>query len=112
MPGEGLTQMLDINDVRARLAAGDFEYSQHALRRAVERNISEREVREIATALELVEDYPDDKYSPSCLAFGMTKSLRPLHLQVCYTDQRMLKIITIYEPSPIDWDDYRIRRPR
>ena len=52
---------MDINDIRERLAVGDFEYSQHALRRTVERDISEMEIFEAALVLEVVEDYPDDK---------------------------------------------------
>jgi hypothetical protein len=33
------------SDIRVQLAAGLFEFSRHALRRAVERNISEAEIR-------------------------------------------------------------------
>ena len=35
--------------LRAQLAAGEFEFSQHALRRLVERNISEQEIRDPVT---------------------------------------------------------------
>ena len=51
-------------DIRRQLAAGEFEFSRHAFRRAVERNISEQEIREAGSRAELIEDYPDDKYSP------------------------------------------------
>lgn len=64
---------------------GLFEFSRHALKRAVERNISEAEIREAGATFTIIEDYPDDKYSPSCLGLGFTRNARPLHLQVCYT---------------------------
>ena len=38
--------MKTLAQVRHDLAAGDFEFSRHAFRRAVERNISELEIRE------------------------------------------------------------------
>jgi len=54
------------------MAEGRFDFSRHAFRRAVERNISAAEIREAGTNAEVVEDYPDDKYSPSALLLGFT----------------------------------------
>ena len=65
-----------------QLSQGEFELSRHAFRRAVERNISETEIRQAGTNAEIIEDYPDDKYSPSCLLLGFTEEERPLHIQV------------------------------
>ncbi len=97
-------------DIRARLVAGHFEFSRHAFQRVVERNISEEEIRQAGSRAEIIEDYPHDKYSPSCLVFGLTDGHRPLHIQVCYTDSEMLKIVTIYEPEADQWIDFRTRR--
>jgi len=41
-------------EIRRQLAAGDFEFSRHAFRRAVERDISEQEIREAGAAAELM----------------------------------------------------------
>lgn len=101
---------MDIEDIRYRLREGHFEFSRHALKRAVERNISDREIREAGKVLDIIEDYPEDKYSPSCLVFGFTRNRRPLHLQVCYSSSEIVKIITLYEPDPAEWIEYRIRR--
>jgi hypothetical protein len=49
--------MKTFQDVRRQLATGKFEFSRHALRRVVERNISEQEIREAGTDAELIEDY-------------------------------------------------------
>jgi hypothetical protein len=37
--------MKALAEIRAHLVAGQFEFSRHALRRAVERNISETEIQ-------------------------------------------------------------------
>ncbi len=101
---------MNIDDIRLLLQEGRFEFSRHALKRAVERNISDAEIREGGEALDIIEDYPEDKYSPSCLGLGITRNNRPLHLQVCYSSSDIIKIITLYEPNPAEWIEYRIRR--
>jgi hypothetical protein len=59
---------------------------------------------------EVIEDYPQDKYGPSCLVFGMTKSDRPIHIQCSYPSREIVKIITLYQPDPEQWLDYKERR--
>jgi len=93
-----------------QLSVGEFEFSRHAFTRAVERNISEIEIREAGAHARIIEDYPDDKYSPSCLLLGFTKQRRPLHLQVSYADSALVKIITLYEPARSEWIDFSQRR--
>lgn len=102
--------MNTLDEMRQRLAAGDFEFSRHAFRRIVERNISEQEIREAGQAAVIIEDYPEDKYAPSCLLLGFAANGRPLHIQVSYVESDRLKIVTIYEPDPQEWYDYRQRR--
>jgi len=53
--------MKTLEDVRKQLVTGEFEFSRHAFRRAVERNISEQEIREAGIQAEIIEDYPEDK---------------------------------------------------
>lgn len=62
--------MKTLLDVQQQLAAGKFEFSRHAFRRVVERNISEQEIREAGVKVDLIENYPEDKYSPSALPLG------------------------------------------
>ena len=102
--------MKTIEDIQRQLSAGQFEFSRHAFKRAVERNISELEIRQAAEHVTVIEDYPDDKYAPSCLLLGFTTARRPLHIQVSYVESDLLKIITIYEPDPTEWYDYSRRR--
>jgi hypothetical protein len=58
-------------EIRRQLAAGEFEFSRHAFRRVVERNLSEQEIRDAGAGAEIIEDYPQDKYSPSALLPGI-----------------------------------------
>jgi hypothetical protein len=68
------------------------------------------EVREAGKYAEIIENYPHDKYFPSCLLLGFTKAGRPLHIQVSLGDMDLVKIITLYEPDVIEWIDYSKRR--
>ena len=99
-----------LGDIRSQLASGAFEFSEHAFIRSVERNISEKEIREAGLTANVVEEYPDDKYGPSVLVFGITESGRPIHAQVSTTDTRLIRIITLYEPDPDEWLNATVRR--
>ena len=96
--------------IQRQLAAGEFNFSRHAFRRTVERNISEQEIRDAGAQAEIIEDYPQDKYSPSALLLGFTTAGRPLHFQVSFDESDLTKIITIYEPDPNEWIENRKRR--
>jgi len=76
----------------------------------VERNISDQDIRQAGVQANIIEDYPDDKYSPSCLLLGFTQTGRPLHIQVSLAETELVKIITIYEPDPREWSNYSQRR--
>ena len=102
--------MRTLEQVRQQLASGEFEFSRHALRRVVERNISAAEIQEAGVAAEVIEDYPDDKYSPSALLLGFADGGRPLHFHVSFAETEKTKIITLYEPDPSAWQDFRTRR--
>jgi hypothetical protein len=102
--------MKTLDDIRRQLAAGEFEFSRHAFKRVVERNIRDVEIVQAGKQARIIEDYPDDKYAPSGLLLGFTEAGRPLHIQVSYVDSDLLKIITIYEPDPSEWYDYARRR--
>ena len=73
--------------------------------------VTDHEVGEAVQSAELLEEYPDDRPYPSCLLFGLTGSWCPLHLVAAYdeTGNRVL-VVTVYEPDPTEWEDYRRRR--
>jgi len=99
-----------IAEIRAKIAEDLFEFSQHAVDQSITREIAVTEIRQAIAAGEVIEDYPKDKYGPSCLVFGMTGADRPLHVQCSYPSRPILKIITVYEPDPDLWIQFRQRR--
>jgi hypothetical protein len=99
-----------IAEIRAKVAEDLFEFSQHAVDQSIKRGIAPAEIRQAVAAGEVIEDYPEDKYGPSCLLFGMTLADRPLHIQCSYPSRPKVKIITLYEPDPDLWIDFRQRR--
>ena len=72
--------------------------------------ISWRMIREAGTAATVIEEYPEDKYGPSCLVLGYTGAGRPLHIQISLADIPQTRIVTLYEPSIDEWEEYSKRR--
>ncbi|HLL15317.1 MAG TPA: DUF4258 domain-containing protein [Pyrinomonadaceae bacterium] len=99
-----------ISEIREKFAAGEFEFSKHAVDQSILRHISVREMREAMIMAEIIEDYPEDKYGPSCLVLGYTQARRPLHVQCSHPSRPLLKIITLYEPDPDLWIDLKVRK--
>lgn len=99
-----------IEEIRQKIETEQFEFSKHAVDQSIIRRISVQEAREIFGDAEVIEDYPEDKYGPSCLILGRTRAGRPIHIQCSYPSRSLIKIITLYEPDPDLWIDFRIRR--
>lgn len=99
-----------IEEIRKKIEAGLYEYSEHALDQTIIRRISEEEVREAFENAKIIEDYPHDKYGPSCLVFGKTRAGRAVHIQSSYPSRHFIKIITLYEPDADSWLNFEIRR--
>ncbi len=102
--------MVDLNDIKAKFQRNEFEFSRHAVDQSVIRQITVQELREAVAGSEVIEDYPTDKYGPSCLLLGFTLGARPLHAQVSYPSRPLIKVVTIYQPDPERWVDHRHRR--
>jgi len=96
-----------IVQIRAAFRTGQYEVSRHAAVRMLRRVIRSGDIEEAIADAEIIETYPDDKYGPSVLILGLTRTGRPLHIQVAY--ERM-RIVTVYEPDPTEWVDGRYRR--
>jgi hypothetical protein len=99
-----------IDELRQKVSRGQMEYSLHAVRQMVARDISPEEVAQTVLAGEVIEDYPDDKYGPSCLICGETTGKRVLHIQCTQPSRPLLKVVTVYEPDPAEWDKTFKRR--
>lgn len=99
-----------VQELRSKFYKDEFEFSKHAVDQTILREISVQEIRDAVRDSEIIEDYPDDKYYPSCLLLGFTNQNRPLHIHCSYPTRDLVKIVTVYEPDPARWIDYKIRR--
>ena len=102
--------MKTLDEVQGQFLAGEFDFSDHAFLRAVERNIGDSEIMEAGNSIFLVEEYEDDGYGPFAPVLGFTLIGRPLHILVSLSDTPLLRIITLYEPDPDQWEDFIRRR--
>ena len=98
-----------IEEIRRKFKIQEYEYCLHAVDRSVLRHIGRRDVEEAVESGSVIEDYPSDKYGPSCLVMGRTKAGRPLHIQCTYPVRDRIKIITVYEPDPEGWIGFKKR---
>lgn len=99
-----------IEDIRKKVKAGDYRLTVHAFERCVERDISPNELKEVILLGEIIERYPEDKYGPSCLIWGITEKRRILHVE-CSVNPAW--IITAYDPTlnPEEWNaNFKRRR--
>ena len=65
-----------LDDIQRKIRSGAYTFSDHAVKRMIKRGILRREVEETVFQGEIIEEYPDDKYSPSCLIYGKTEDGR------------------------------------
>lgn len=98
-----------IENIRKQVKSDKHRLTIHVLERCMERGISPQEIREAILSGEIIEDYPHDKYGPSCLIFGVTKKHRILHVQCSIFP---VWIVTAYDPTlnPERWDKHFKRR--
>ena len=105
--------MNTLDGIKEKIDRRQYEFSKHAVDQSVVRGISVTEMEEaLLGKSEIIEDYPKDKYGPSCLILGFTKAERPLHVQCSHPSRPLVKVITLYEPNPELWVEYRTRREK
>ena len=56
-----------IEEIRRKIAEGQFEFSKHAVDQSILRKIRVQEIREAIAIGQVIENYPNDKYGASCL---------------------------------------------
>jgi hypothetical protein len=89
-------------------------YSRHARNEMLSEEfgpIADAEIAESLRRAEIIETYPDDTPYPSALIFGFTDSGRPLHTVCAFnsTDELCI-VVTVYEPDPDFWTDFKVRK--
>ena len=83
----------------------------HAVQRMFERGISEKKVRQILDAGDVIEDYSAEMPEPSRLILGF-QGKRPFHVVTSENiETNEITIITVYVPDPAKWkNDFRSRK--
>lgn len=99
---------MKIKEIQDKISKGEYRFSDHAVKRMIQKLIDRFEAEEAIADGEIIEDYPDDKYSPSCLIYGKTKAGRDLHVQISLPP--VVVVITVYEPDDEEWINCRLRR--
>jgi len=99
-----------LGPIRSVVARLEHRFTIHASDQMAERGILSDEVEQaiLAEDAEIIEDYPEDARGPSCLILGRTSQGRVLHVHLSYPTT--VKVITVCEPDPERWTDYRHRR--
>jgi hypothetical protein len=81
-----------VQEISTKIKRRHYEFSKHAVDQSIIRHISVAELEDaVAGQIEIVEDYPEDKYGS-------------------YPSRPLVKIITLYQPDPELWIDFRVRR--
>ncbi len=97
--------------IRVQAASEQIRVTQHAHEEMVEEEISLDEVLQAIHTSQMLEYYFEHRRGPCCLLDGTTNAGRAVHV-VCTTAQRVLVLITVYEPRPPNWLPPGQRRKR
>lgn len=102
---------MNLDMLKTQIRLGNYRLTVHCFERCVERNISPDEVQEAVLSGEIIEEYPEDKYGPSCLIYGKTNAQRILHVQASLDP---VWIVTAYDPTrtPEKWEASFKRRKK
>lgn len=101
---------LTIVELRKLCEEGRIRWTDHVLKRLMQRGIAQADVIHAIMGGEIIEQYPDDYPYPSCLVFGLSIDGEILHA-VCGCGDGALWMITAYYPNDIEWEaDKKTRR--
>ena len=97
---------MEIETLRLKLLS-DRVVFRHARVEAEKDGLDELDLREAILVGQIVESYEPERRR--CLVAGVTSEGIPVHLVVDYTDERRVKIVTVYVPDRDKWAGYTKR---
>lgn len=102
-----------VSDLADAVAAERYHWQAHAVRRALQRGLSDIDVHNAISSGVIIESYPEDAPLPSALVLGYNGD-NPVHAVVAYDQlEQMAFIITVYVPDGDHFEaDNRTRRCR
>ena len=100
-----------VNRIQSLARQGRVDWSSHARQQCYRRDIEpDAVISALVGSCELLENYPDDPRGHSCLVLTFEAGERPLHVVLGVADPSRLVVITVYEPDPQQWINWRVRR--
>ena len=97
-------------DIAGYIRNSSLFWTDHIQKRLAQRNIPPGDVETALANCEIIEQYPEDYPFPSCLVLGRNSAGEALHV-VCGSNGSVLRLITVYVPTPFEWtEDFRTRR--
>ena len=101
-----------IEFIQSQVRTERYGLTIHATIVMRERDITDADIELALLNGEVIETYRDDYPFPSCLVLGWRGADRPLHIVCLRADiGPALRIITVYEPDDVRWDnDFKTRK--
>ena len=94
---------MNIDDLRELYEKDVVFLTQHVIERCKQRNIRPKHIRAAVMTGEIIEDYPDDFPTQSCLILGFPSIGAPLHVVVA-SNGESAKVVTAYYPDKDKWE--------
>lgn len=103
-------EKLKIDTIKQLVREGKIRWTNHAIVRLFERNITQEEIESTILNGEIIEEYENDYPYPSCLVYGINLKNQVLHV-VCGIRSAEIWVVTAYYPDEIKWEkDLKTRR--
>lgn len=86
-------------------------WTYHVNLRLEQRSVPREAILESVNSYEIIEEYPQDKYFPSCLVYAEFKK-ESVHIQFAIDqNNKNVRIVTIYRPTLDKWEkDFKTRK--
>lgn len=96
-------KQVNIETIKELYSKGSIQWTNHALIRIIQRNISQKDIKKVLADGEIIEQYDNDYPYPSCIVMGPKSGDAKLHV-LCGIGDEKLWIITAYKPDREIWD--------
>jgi hypothetical protein len=99
--------------IRSCIAEGKIFWTYHVNMRLQGRYITREHILAAVDTFEIIEDYPDDKYLPSCLVWAKAiEGIIHIHMALD-REGNNVRIVTAYRPGADKWTtDFKRRRKK
>jgi hypothetical protein len=98
---------MSFDEILREVKNGRLLYTRHAIQRMSKRGISPEMVESSILRGEVIEEYPDDKYGPSCL---IAAQLPSGWIHIVLSLKMPPWVITAYIPEADEWIDFKKRK--